>query len=243
MVTATWTNTTGNGDLNNPKNWSSGAVPGKNDTALFTANTTVHERYSGAFTPGLVQIADNTLVQFSDSTVYHFTTLETDFGSTVSFVNSAMEASTVDAYGQLDLSKAGVIYYGGNSLPPSWKFSDMAGTYWSENHGFGAMPFSGIIQKFITENTQISSSPIPPDFMQGSFSLGANNVAIYNLIDTMPHGGDSSSYFTSQPTSYNGGQFYDTSLLQVGPAYDPNNLPGYDPSGTAYITVLSGRAF
>ena len=243
-TTETWTCAAGNGNLNDPKNWSLNKVPVAGDTAEFAgpaaANLTASMVNTGGarFAPSTIDLRPGEHVMFQGNQIFHFNTVNVGYGSDLAFNGSALEAATVNNAGLLDISKAGYIglgdYATGNRV-----LGMVTGTL----YGFGDKPLSAIIQNYTSDATGILPPGNPGRFYsEGAIGFGNNNAAIYSYANqydemntTAGHGGPS-----NVPTGSGG--MYDTSVSLIGPAPAiQNSEPGYAGAG-AYTAALSGTS-
>lgn len=244
----TWTGQGDGWDINDPRNWSLGSVPGAGTTAVFGAGT-VSVGYGpdtnpatrpptpGVFAPAAVSLAAGAAVTLAGSNAaatYSVAMLDIGNGATVSFVDSNLIAGTVDNGGILDLSQAlplGMIAH--FSTPQD-------AVNWSVAHGFGSVSLAAVMG---TESLRLVPTgvayPGKIDVL-GANDLGANNAAVADV--PMSYGGDLASY-VSVPTFPGSGRVVD-SLTTPGGLVSPgsaisNWVQGFAGSATPYAAVLT----
>ncbi|HET9019911.1 MAG TPA: Hint domain-containing protein [Acetobacteraceae bacterium] len=238
MATDTWTGADNTWDLEDPKNWSSGSVPGAGDTAVFNGGTLnlssgpVPSIQAQPFAPSVVSVANAASVTFGQGyevLTFTFPVLDIIGNSTVAFSGDALIAGTVRDQGVLDISQ-GLPF--GNV--PKHPVSEQAAVSWSAAHGFGSVALAGVVQHMTIEPTGTYVTPsvsgADPTVVMGAIRYGDNNLA----AGTLQFGGPGDLPHTTPAFPGTGG-VYDV----ISPAGLGSVAPGFAPVPDPYAALLA----
>jgi hypothetical protein len=235
MTTEVWTGAAQNSNLNDPENWSGGAVPTAGDTAEFANVTPVTVELHGhgaQFSPSTLQLDAGAQVLFEGKDVFRFNTVNIGFGADLGFDRGALEATNLNNAGILDLSRAGMI--GLLGATENARQASLAASV----DGFGPKPLSAVIENYLQVDTPIPQPPnSEPYLMSGAIGVGSNNIAIYCTSETFPHSGDEASFFHPFPITPGTGQQVDTQSYHI--PVNLNNLEAGYQGLSAYTDLLA----